>query len=89
MQNGYASWAYLAKLYAFDMPGAHAKSNVLESFEVKGVKDNLLQTVTVPAIQGLTPYSAVKTSLGIARIKGVNEHLESGHLDLDLAYPLR
>lgn len=89
VQNGYASWAYLAKLYAFDMPGEHAKSNVLESFEVKGVKDNLLQTITVPAIQGLTPYSAVKTSLGIARIKGVNEHLESGHLDLDLAYPLR
>lgn len=89
VQNGYASWAYLAKLYAFDMPGEHAKSNVLESFKVKGVKDNLLQTITVPAIQGLTPYSAVKTSLGIARIKGVNEHLESGHLDLDLAYPLR
>lgn len=89
VQNGYASWAYLVKLYAFDMPGEHAKSNVLESFEAKGIKDNLLQTITVPAIQGLTPYSAVKTSLGIARIKGVNEHLESGHLDLDLAYPLR
>lgn len=89
VQNGYASWAYLAKLYSFDMPGERIKSNVLMPFTAQGVKDNLQQTITVPAIQGLTPYSAVKTSLGIARIKGVNEHLESGHLDLDLAYPLR
>lgn len=87
-QNGYASWAYLVKLYSFDMPGERIKSNVLMPFTAQGIKNNLTQTVLVPNIPGMTPYSAVKTSVGKARVKGINEHFESGYLELDLAYPL-
>lgn len=87
-QNGHASWAYLAKLYSFDMPGERIKSNVLMPFAAQGIKNNLTQTVLVPNIPDMTPGSAVKTSAGKARVKGINEHFESGYLELDLAYPL-
>lgn len=88
VQNVLASWTYLSRLYAYDMPANSFKSDVMSAFSAKGLKDCLHRDIRVPNIPGVGAYSVVSTDIGVARVMSITENLDSGYMDLDLAYSL-
>lgn len=88
VQNVLASWVRLSELYAYDMPANDLISDVMSAFHAKGLKDCLHRDIRIPNIPGVDAYSIVNTDIGMARIMSITENLDSGYMDLDLAYSL-
>lgn len=86
VQNWYASWIYLQKLYMWDMPAQTIESNTLENLYVIGIKKCLKHNIEFPSEEDLNELELVKTAIGNGKIDEMSFNLCTRQAEIDLLY---
>lgn len=85
-QNWYASWAYLQKLYMWDMPASNIESSATNDLQVYDVKKCMTHTIEVPVKEDPDVLGLIKTRYGNGRIEEMSIDLDTRQAKIDLAY---
>ena len=85
IQNGFASWAYLQKLYMWDFPSESLQSNIME-LQVKEIKKCMSHTIEFQAEEDPATIGTIKTCFGYGVINELTIDLDTRHVKAVLIY---
>jgi len=85
LQNGYVSFAFLQKYYAYDMPAYNYTING-EEFYALGIKKLKTQKLKFPCFRDPNLVQLIKTEMGNGKIKKISLNLSSRNADASLSY---
>lgn len=85
VQNCFASWAYLQKLYMWDFPSEYLQSNIMD-VQVKEVKKCMSHTIEFQAEEDPATIGTIKTSFGNGVINALTIDLDTRHVKAVLIY---
>ena len=86
VQNWYASWPYLVRLYAYDMPAASVKCNVLQSYDVKSVIKCMGHDIDMFSENDPPVFKVIITDVGPGVIDEMTISLETRKASISLKY---
>lgn len=86
LQNFYASWANLVRLYMYDMPAENISCNKLDNLYVNRVKACLEHTITCQTENDLSAIGVIKTNIGTGIIDDININLSTRSTKIKLKY---
>lgn len=86
IQNFWASWAYLARFYMYDMPATNIKCNVVNNLYVNSIKKCMNHSLEFPAENDLNEMSLIKTSIGNGKIDEISINIDTRLAKVKLVY---
>lgn len=86
IQNWYASWIYLQRLYMYDMPARNIESNVIENLYVQDTKKCMKHTIEFPSEEDLDELGLIKTALGNGKIDEMSFNINTRQTKINLLY---
>ena len=85
LQNGYLSFVFLQRYYAYDMPAKNYEINGIAQIAV-GVKKLKLQSIRFPALHDPDLVKLIKTNIGEGVIDKISVNLSSREVNATLRY---
>lgn len=85
IQNFYASWAYLAHFYMYDMPARSIECNVTELY-VNAIKMCMKHTIEFPTEEDLDELKLIKTNIGNGKVDEISVNINTRHTKVRLLY---
>ena len=86
IQNYYASWLYLIKLYMWDMPAWQIESDRVSDLVVRSIQRSMKQTILLPTKEDINPMAAIQTNIGSGYIESISIDLDTRISTIDLQY---
>lgn len=85
IQNIYASWVYLIRLYAYDMPAMNTVCNAVSFYPID-IKRCKKHTIEFPTDEDLDELKLIKTSIGNGKIDEASINMNTRHAKVRLLY---
>lgn len=85
IQNIYASWVYLVRFYAYDMPAMNAVCNSV-NFYTRAIKKCQKHTIEFPTDEDLDKLKLIKTSIGNGKIDEISINMNTRLAKVRLLY---
>lgn len=86
VQNWYASWSYLVRLYQYDLPAYYAKCNTLGLLYSSDIKKCMKHSIEFHSEEDLNELQLIKTSIGNGKIESVSINLNTRLAKVNLMY---
>lgn len=86
VQNWYASWIYLQRLYMYDMPAQNIKSNVIDYLQTYDIKRCMKHTIEFPSEEDLNELELIKTAFGNGKIDEMSFNINTRQAKVNLLY---
>ena len=86
VQNWYASWSYLVRLYQYDLPAYYATCNTLGELYSNDIKKSMKHTIEFHTEDDPNELQLIKTTIGNGKIDSISINLDTRLAKANLMY---